>query len=76
MTPILKISTVLVPPPGLMGKLRSSESDNVNAGAGRPTSVLTSIETAGPLSGPGKPTALVLIVAVAVGLVGFGLGRS
>jgi len=54
---MLKISTVRVPPPGLMGKFSPSESDSVNAAAGFPTSVLTSIDTPGPPSGPGNATA-------------------
>ena len=74
-TPILKISTVLVPPPGLMGKLRPSESDSVKAGAGRPISVVTSMEMLGPPSGPGKATALMLTGVLIGVIVGFGDGR-
>jgi hypothetical protein len=51
---MLKTSSVRVPPPGLTGKLRSSESDSVNAGAGLPTKVFTSTATLGPPTGPGK----------------------
>jgi len=77
-TPMLKINTVRVPPPGLMGKFSPSESDNVNEGAGRPMRVLTSTETPGPPSGPGKtvalenPTVPMLLTGV---LADFGPGR-
>jgi hypothetical protein len=68
---MLKISSVRLPPPGLMGKLRSSESDSVNAGAGFPTSVFTSIATLEPPSGLGKvapPAVTGTVVGDATGL--------